>query len=203
MYIEGYGVVGYASFNGPAANIQGALAQAKKVGATFVVANRRYTNTISGAIPLVTPTSQTSYVNGTANAYGSGGYASGTYTGTVTTYGTETSYMPYSVAHFDQQAVFFAPMKRTALGIMTRTLTTEEVQALGSAKGLFVRVVRRGSPAYQADILPGDILRQINGVVADDPNGSRQLLHLDAVNHVVLTRSGKMIEKDILVPAAW
>ncbi len=203
MYIEGYGAVGYVTFNGPARNIQEALVQAKKVGATFVVVSHQYTNTVSGAVPLTMPTSQTSYINGTVRTYGSGGYASGNYSGTATTYGSQTTFIPYSVSRFDQQAIFFGPLKRTGLGILSRSLTATEAQALGSEKGIFTRAVRHGSPAYQADLLPGDVVREINGNVADDPNAVRQLLHLDARNHIVLTRNGKTLEKDVVVPSVW
>jgi len=199
MYTDGYGAVGAATFNGPMNNIGGAIAQAKKVGASVVVANRRYTDTLSGVLPLTMPTSQTSYSNGTVNAYGSGGFATGTYSGTTTTYGSETTYMPYSVARYDQQAIFFAPIKRVGVGIIPRALTEAEAQALGTRRAVVIRAVRRGSPAYNADILPGDIIRSVNGASVGDYDD----FHRGAVNHFVLVRAGQTLEKDVNVPDPW
>ena len=203
MFTEGYEVVGSASFNGPMNNIHGAIDQAKKVGASIVVANRKYTNTVSGVLPLTMPTTQTSYTNGTVNAYGSGGFASGNYSGTTTTYGSETTYIPYSVTRYDQQALFFAPIKRVGLGIMPRALTAEEAQALGSQRAVVIRAVRRGSPAYNADILPGDIVRSVNGAAVGDFDDFRASFHRGAVNHLVLVRAGQTLEKDVNVPESW
>jgi hypothetical protein len=203
LYVEGFSPVGYASFNGPMANIRGALIQAKKVGATYVVASRQYTNTVSGALPIVTPTTNTSYSSGTVNAYGSGGFATGNYSGTTTSYGSQTTYVPYSIARFDQAAVFYAPMTRTGFGALIRPLTNEEARSIGTAKAGYLRAVRRGSPAFEADVLPGDILRSVNGTDLIDLAHYRDYFRTDGPNHIVVIRGGQIIEKDVIVPASW
>jgi S1-C subfamily serine protease len=192
MYTDGYAAIGYASFNGPMANMQGAIAQAKKVGASVIVVSRKYTNTIQGTIPITMPTAETSYTNGTVNAYGSGGYASGTYQATTTTYGSQTTNIPYSINRYDQQAAFYIPLKRIGAGFLGRTLTQDEAQSVGTARAVFIRATRRESPAYLADLLPGDIITKINGSPLDGPDSTRTL-YTDGPNHFTIVRRGQTL----------
>lgn len=203
MYIEGYGVIDALTTSGPAQDARRTLDRAKKIGAKFVVVSQKYRNTISRGSPPTLPMDQANFISGAASFYGSAGSGTGNYSGTANTYGNETSYTPDRVARFDQKAVFFAPLRRTGLGILTSVLTDPEGHAPGSPKGLFIRAVRRGSPAYQADIIAGDILRELNGKTADDPEVPRSAILQAAVNHLILTRAGKTFETNIFLPVDW
>jgi hypothetical protein len=163
MYARGFWPIGYASFNGPAEGPARALEAAQKVGAQYVVAAARYTNTMTGAIPITTPTTATAVSQGTVNAFDAGGSAFAQYQGTTTVYGSQTSYIPYSVAHYDQMAVFFAPMTRHGAGALLADVSPELAQQIGTEKGALIRAVRRDSPAFAADILPGDVVVAIDG----------------------------------------
>lgn len=158
MWSEGFAPVGYSSFNGPAESQSAALKQAKAVGARFVVVDARYVSTITGSIPVTTPTTSTSYTSGTVSS----GRTSGTYSGTVTTRGSTTSYIPYSIDRYDQSAVYFAPLERRGLGTYGAPVSPQQARQIGTNKGYYVEAVRRGSPAFDADILPGDVLLEIN-----------------------------------------
>ncbi len=126
MYEQGYVLVGVSDFVGAAANQSGAIAQAKKVGAAVVLISSKYQNTVSGALPLTLPTATTSYSSGTVNAFGSGGSATGNYSGMTTTYGTQTTYIPYSIDKYEQAAFYFAPLERAGFGVMLNPLTDDE-----------------------------------------------------------------------------
>jgi hypothetical protein len=170
LFTEGYYTVGYANFNAADRGVYGAIAQAKLVHAAVVVVNKKYTNTVSGAIPLTLPTSQTTYSSGTVNAVGSGGFATGTYNGTSTTYGTQTTMIPYSINRYDQTAIFAAPMvpgKRW--GVLMRPLNAQETTRFGTQRAVVVQAVWHGSAAFNADIIPGDVLVRINGVPMTQP----------------------------------
>jgi C-terminal processing protease CtpA/Prc len=202
MWSRGFRPIGFASFNGPAAGPAAALAAAKKVGAQYVVVARQFTNTVSGAIPLTTPTATTSYSQGTANIYGSGGSAYGTYNGTTTTYGSQTTYIPYSVAHYDQMAVFFAPMPRHGLGVMMANVPDTMAQQLGSAKGALVNAVRRDSPAFRADILPGDVIISVNGSEVTGLPDAMAIQQLAGQTITIgINRRGSTITKQLALPA--
>ena len=97
---DGYILIGSSSFHGPQANDAGAVAQGKIVGADRVLIFNKYLRTDQGAMPLTTPTVQTSFSTGTATAFGSGGSATAFGSGTTTTYGTETTYIPYSIEKY-------------------------------------------------------------------------------------------------------
>jgi len=203
MYSRGFGPIGSASFNGPIQNVAGALAQAKKVGAEYVVVSRQYASTVSGVIPMTTFSPQTTYSSGTVNAYGSGGYVSGTYNGTSTTYNEQTAYLPYSVERFDQQAIFFAPLAREGVGLRAIEISPQEAQRLGTQKGVIITSVRRGSPAFDADILPGDILTQVGGHVVYDREGMLAQFLAAYGSDVVMTvrRGSEVLEKTVHIPA--
>ena len=116
MYSNSYGIIGASMFTGPLRDQNGATRQAKKIGAEVIVFESRYRNTVSGTIPLTLPTANTSYSSGTVSAFGAGGSASGTYSGTTTTYGTQTTYIPYSVDKYNQAALYFVRLERTGFG---------------------------------------------------------------------------------------
>lgn len=169
---EGYVVMGYSSFNGAHGSDSSALAEGKRVGADLVlVFNPQYTGTRSGAMPITTPTSQTTYYSGTATAYGSGGYATAYGSGTATTYGSRTTYIPFHVDRYDFLAVYLFK-EHVHVGWIMRPLTDAQRQALGSNAGGYVENVVNGSPAFDADILPGDIVTAVDG----HPIGSAQTL---------------------------
>lgn len=84
-----------------------ALSAAKSVGADYVMWAKEYqtTTSSSGVIPNTVPTTTTTYHSG--NIYG--GWDSYSYSGTSTTYGSETHYIPYTKIYhwFKYTAEFF------------------------------------------------------------------------------------------------
>lgn len=203
MFENGYGIIGVAAFVAPQKGEDMAIAQAKKVGASHVLLTSKYQSTASGAMPLTTPTTTTTYHSGTASAYGSGGYASGMYSGTSTTYGTQTTYIPYSVDRYEQAGYFFAPLSRTGLGVRIQPLRDEDRQQLQSNKGMRIEAVRKGSPAFLADVLPGDILVSIDGKPTYDTESMVAAIGDAKGREVdyVLFRQSAFVTKKILVPA--
>jgi hypothetical protein len=89
---QGYAIIGNLAIQGPAISQSQFIEQAKKVGAAIVLCSSEFSGTQQGVRPIITyqpgqtyTTSESGMVN--ANAYGSGGYASGfgTYSGSATT----------------------------------------------------------------------------------------------------------------------
>ena len=70
--------------------------------------------------------------------------------------------MPYQTQRFDFGAVYLAKGKQR-VGIYPKPLDDETRRGLGTNKGLIVDLVVQGSPAFMADVLPGDILQSIAG----------------------------------------
>ena len=205
MYENGYVPVGSSSFVGPAQAASGAITQAKKVGAEIVVLYSKYQSTATGAIPITTPTQQTSFTSGTVNAFGSAGFGTGTYQGTTTTYGSQTTYVPFSVDRYDQAALYFAPAERKGLGVQFAAMTDQQKQQAATNQGVAVVSVRKESPAFRADILPGDIVLTVGGQSTyDGPSAVRAIAAATASEtEVVLFRNGQRLSKKLTIPSEW
>ena len=192
MYEDGYVMIGYSSFNAGEVDENEAISQAKKVHASVVYIYTNYTNTNSGAMPLTLPsttTSTTTFNSGTA------------YT---TTRGTSTTYIPYHTRRYDYVATYWVKInpKKILLGTRIADLTTEARQEIGSNKGMMVVAVINGSPAFDADIIRGDILRKIGDI--DIYNGETYTEALERYKGqsvtVLISRKGTNIEKKVITP---
>ena len=146
MFRKGFAPIGYSHFNSPNVKTKDALRLAKKLKAKHLIIITDLTSSSTVNVPLTTPSSSTAYTSGTASAYGSGGYASGTYSGTTTTYGTSTSWIPVAVNRFDKFAAYFAEVPKEGLGVQSRNLDDSEVARLETRRALAVQYVRDGSP---------------------------------------------------------
>lgn len=162
---RGYGLIGFSSFNsGEAPSDSAALTHGAEVKADLVVIlNPRYTGSVTSAVPITVPTTTTSFSTGTATAYGPGGPVTAYGSGTTTTYGTSTTMVPITVNRQDFGAAYFVKRK-WSFGIVPRDLTDDERRALQSNRGLAVRLVVEGTPAFNEDILPGDLVTEIDGL---------------------------------------
>lgn len=187
---RGYATIGNSIFNsGKSESEDSAVHQAQEVGADLVlILNPRYTGSVTTNMPITTPTSTTSYSTGTATAYGTGGSATVYGSGSTTTYGTTTNYVPITVHRSDFGAIYFVKNK-VNLGVFPRDLSDSERQELQSNKGIVVRVIVDGSPAFNADILVGDIITTIDGVV---------ISNVQSFSEQLRERKGKLIKLSIL-----
>lgn len=170
MWRRGYGPLGYTQFTSNNGKTKDARRLAKKLGATHVVVGTSLLSSQSSSIPLTLPSTTTSTTNGTATVMGSGGSATGNYTGTTTTYGTNTTYIPITINRFEKGAIFFAKVPEGGVGIYLRSLTKDEVAQIDSQRAFAIAYIQDGSPAYKANLLPGDIVAEVNGVPADADN---------------------------------
>jgi len=197
---RGYALIGTAFFNsGRQEGESGAIAQAQKVGADLVLLfSPKYTGSINSAIPITTPTTTTSYTNSTATAYGPGGVVNAYGSGTTTTYGSTTTMVPFTVHRQDFGALFFIKRK-WAFGALWRELSDAERQSLGTNKGVVASVIVDDSPAYAADILPGDIIVSIDDEPVRNGQSASQLLQSKAgrLVRVGVVRNSRPLVKEV------
>ena len=175
---------------------------ARKLKARYVVVSTSLQSSQTTSVPLTLPNTTTSTTNGTVSANGSGGYATGSYNGTTTTYGTQTTYIPITVNRFEKSAIFFMEAPKHGAGIRMRDVNDKEVAALETRRALVVMFVRDGSPAYNADMLPGDIVLQVNGKPADAATWLAAI-QSDALLKVHFLRNGQPHDKEIAIPPDW
>ena len=202
MWRKGFAPIGYTSFETANNKTDDAVRLAKKLKARYLIVQANLQSSRTTSMPLTLPHTTTSYTNGSASAYGSGGYAQGTYSGTTTTTGTQTTYIPITINRFRKTAIYFQEVPKTGLGVFSRELTPAEMQRLETRHAVAVRFVRDGSPAYAADIFPGDIITKINGqpvapeVAKAAFTGPQPItLHVD--------RNGQQKDISVNVPPEW
>lgn len=189
MLENGFLAIGTSSFYGPAnrASASQAIAEGKRVGAAVVLVRSTYKDTLSAVVPytVANPT-QYATVNttGTVNSYGSGGYATGNYNSTSTVAmpgGYSTYNIPYNVSRNDFFASYWVKqdVDKMRLGIRYVPLPDEIRKQLQRNTGVLIPIVVRGTPAFRANILEGDVLLKVNGEEVIDPPGlDRQLTRL-------------------------
>ena len=187
---RGYTLIGSAEFNsGRGESENSAIEQGKAVGADLVVIlNPQYAGSESSVIPITTPTTSTTYSTGSATAYGKGGVVTAYGNGTSTTYGTTTNFIPVTIHRTNYSAGYFIKQK-TILGAQARDLNDKERQELGTNKGVVITLVVDDSPAFKADLLPGDIAISIN----ETPISS-----MNQLSKSILERSGNLITLGII-----
>ncbi|HZU64588.1 MAG TPA: PDZ domain-containing protein [Novosphingobium sp.] len=202
MWRKGFAPIGYTSFETGNNKTGDAVRFAKKLKARYLIVHANLQSSRTTSMPLTLPNTTTSYTNGNASAYGSGGYAHGTYSGTTTTYGTKTTYIPITVNRFSKAAIYFQEVPKIGFGVFSRELTPAEMQRLETRHAVAVRFVRDGSPAYVADIFPGDIITKINGLPVGTEVVKAALIGPQPVTlHV--DRNGQQKDISVNVPPEW
>jgi serine protease Do len=163
---KGYLPIGNSSFNGGYESSKNAAKQAKSLGAKIVLVTSTFTNTLTTTSNLLLPNNQTTYHSGTVqgNTTYNGGYlgssnTNATYSGTSTTYGTKAVPITTHQRRYDQNATYFVKStKKFKFGLHLNDLTPAQRLRLERNTGANVFVVIEGSPAFYANVLPGDVL---------------------------------------------
>ena len=112
-------------------------------------------------MPFTTPTTQTTTTTVYGNTYGSGGFNTFTGSANSTTYVSQTTYIPYNINRFDYVATYWEKLKPGLLGVKMANLTDEQKHQIGSNRGVAILAVVKGSVAYKADFLKGDIIQKV------------------------------------------
>ncbi|SCA57693.1 putative PDZ/DHR/GLGF domain protein [Candidatus Terasakiella magnetica] len=157
---EGYLYLGNSAFEGKGATEAHLQAVAQQVGAAKVLFIKKYIGTEDHSFAMTVPETQTTYHSGSfdtvSNPY------SVNYSGTSTTYGTSTTWIPNMVKTYDQEALFFVKRRPGGFGAQVRNLTIEQRKKTNSNMGVSLAVVFKDSSAFYANLMRDDILISIN-----------------------------------------
>ena len=203
LWEKGYRPIGTASFSDLWKEDKDALKFAKKIGATYVLRYSVEEGTHSGM-----RTVQTSHSSDTpfrANVTGSYGRTIGTLTGTVTTEWTETEVIPYTYTLFGQTAVYFSLLEKRGSGLFLIPATEKGAAAAGTKLGGEVLAVREGSPAYYADILPGDVIIALDGRGLPGYDSFNRIIAEAGDAPILVTFYRKHVEHQVamFIPPEW
>lgn len=200
MLADGYDLLGYSAFSADLSSSDKAIQQASLVGADVVVYYPPvFQRTATTVIPFQLPTTTTSYSNATATAYNSYGASATAYASGVTkTYGQQWTAIPIQRDTYFQSASYYVKTKRL-VGLIFRSPTPQEVAALGTQRLAVVTTVVRGSGAYRADILPGDIIVRADGLTVDQIPDAEAFARarLGRTLTLDIVRAGRLIKKDL------
>lgn len=174
---EGFVPLGESRFYAPLESDKALLAQARKVGAELVLLGRNLGQTMVGATPYTT------YEPVTIYHYGYRGRGRGYETAFV----PQTNYMTYTENWYHQHAIFFTRrVQPPSLGALPRDLTGEERKKIGSNVGVIVICCVRGTPAWNAGLVPDDVIVSLAGQGVSDVEGLRKLVQQNAGKTVAL-----------------
>ena len=89
--------------------------------------------------------------------------------------------------------------QRFGLGAFSRDLNDAERQELQINQGAVVRLIVDGSPAFNADLLIGDVVTAVDGVAIANAQGFNELLREREGKQVTLSivRRGQRLEKTV------
>jgi hypothetical protein len=183
---DGYIYIGESSFYGPAnkSNQQQAVDQGKKVGASVVMFKSQYMDTRSGVIPYtVANPNVVSTVSTSGTVYGSNGNSANyNGSGTITSPGGYSTYaIPYSVDRNTFYASYWAKRdpNKIHLGLNYAPLDDATRHRLERNTGVRVVIVVRGTPAFKANFLEGDVLLKLSGEdIVDVPSLSADIIRM-------------------------
>jgi len=105
---------------------------------------------------------------------------------------------------YDQEAIFFAPLRKGGSGLLVREATAVERDRLGKNGAVAVIAVRNASPASMAGLIAGDMVLSANNIRAADPEvWNRLFLVADAPIQLVFARSGRRHDVVMTIPPDW
>jgi PDZ domain len=176
---NGFGVIGEARFNASRLDDGLAVEQAHVIGATIVLIRSRYSHTVTGSIPYTTyaPPIVVRDRHSASDVY-------------VTVPGQyQTNYVPYAETRNDYVALFWGRLKPGPLGIFYSDLDLDVRQQLERNTGAQVDVVVKGSPAFRANLLPGDVIVAFAGEPVESA---------DALTRALAQHAGQDVTIDVL-----
>jgi hypothetical protein len=161
MMENGYLLLGRAKFSGTNVDPGGARKQAEEIGASVVLVSSKYATSVTQTVPM------TEYIPSREETYTETGYVqvspdSGYWYDREVTRTIEgefqTAYVPQTTDYYEYAATFWAKSKPPIFGVLVRELSAEERAEQQTNRGVLVRAVIKGSPAFAADFLRDDVI---------------------------------------------
>ena len=201
---NGYLLLGRSKFRSSTVDENDALAQARKVGAEVVMVEHKFVNTVTQSVPIsvyipgqdVETNEQTVIQNGNSKPR-----VVDRSTSTITQGEFQTTYVEQNTDYYDYSATYWTKAKPFALGVHVKALDQAMKLELGTNKGVLVRLVVKNSPAYEADLLQGDVLRSLGNEEISDPDQFFALVKKYEGQRVpvLIYRSGQDLTKEVSI----
>jgi hypothetical protein len=179
---DGWVPIGDSRFIGEAASQDKVLEQAQKVGAQLVLISSVHVDTVTGTTPMTSYQPYSTYSTDTRGR-----------TFTQTGWYPYTEYRSYTVDRYDQAAVYMVRRQQPmAFGAIVDELSPSDRQQLGTNRGVRVATVVHDTPAWKANVLPGDDILAINS--KDVANGAQLEQNAGTSGQVEILRNGQLLK---------
>lgn len=176
MIEDGYVMIGYSSFGAPYVDVAAAVKQAKKLKAKAVVL---YPSGAQKGKPGQHSLSPVQTVGAAISPW----------------FDPYFRPNPSHSTYYEVLATYWVKHKNTIFGAWFNQSGWHGYQTLQKSNGLLVTAVEKGSPAFKANIVKGDVLNEINGSALSIVNVHRVLESLAGKTvRVRLTRNGRNID---------
>jgi len=173
MLENGYLLIGRAAFRSPPIDETQAIDHAQKVGAEIVLTKKEYVNTVTESVPITEwlPDQQTTVTEmSTFQTSPTAAPSIARRQITQTVQGEAyIQYVPQNVEYYNYSATFWKKIKPMKFGVFVQQLDNETKKRLQTNRGVIVKAVVRKTPAFNADILNGDIIVLFNNEPIADP----------------------------------
>lgn len=188
---KGYLMIGFSKFDGPQIDVDLAVKEGRRVGADVVLVQRKFTKSLTETVTVTQwPPSETTEIREDTDVSGGKGTRQINRRVEITTSkGPETVFVPKQVDYYEHAATFWRKIERPIFGAVVRDLSDDQKQKLQTNRGLVVRNIIADSPAFEADLLKGDILLKIDG----EPVPTARRFYED-----IITLAGKQVTLTIL-----
>lgn len=208
---RGYALIGSSVFRSTLSQREGdAVEQGARIGADVaVVLPPRFAGTSTSLEPVMV--AQPYWYGGGWYGHGWYGHPPGWHYGHWPRHGwrggwyggwdwdaPETAWVPVTVSHNEYAALYFVKL-RWRFGVLYNDLDDAARRAIGSNKGVAVSVVVDGSPAFNADLVPGDIITGLNGADVLNAEDFNRRIEDPALKEVavIVRRGDRTIKKTI------
>jgi serine protease Do len=191
-----------------------------EIEADLAIWVKSFKDTVTGTMPTyawVPGTTSTTTASGNVNSNASGylsGLGGNTYLNldgnsqisgqsTTTTSGrmVPTGTQSYSVERSNYYVGFYRKHKKNRLGISWNELSDEMKKKLETNSGIVIRIIKRNSPAFDADLLEGDIIMEMNNSKVSYSNLLDLISNSGNEATFKIIRNDKEIEKKVVLPS--
>jgi hypothetical protein len=189
MMEEGWLLLGRSKFRDAQIDAAGAIAVAKEVGASVVLVRKEYATTVTGTMESAEWIPPRTIARREQEVVVSGPDSGKVIERDVTTTidgEYRTTYVPTNTDYYDYAATYWAKSKPPIFGVIVRSLSDSEKVATQSNRGVVVRAVINDSPAFNADILRGDIITSFGGQQISGPDQFFQAVLAGAGKEIVV-----------------
>lgn len=191
---KGYIFLGLSKFEAQMDERYNVIQQGRDVGASVIITNNSFLGISSTTVPLLLPTTSSTYHTGSVSGYSHDSAFVGNYSGSTTTNSNQWVPMTVSTQIYQQTTAFFVKSNQQfKFGVYYRDLTTDEKRVFSRNSGVVVTTVIENSPAYMKNVLVGDVITAINDIEITNSGHAGSIINSSNLQTVSVFRKDQLV----------